>query len=505
MTWALLLLGLAAAVPASLRFLRVAQREHYITGSSMRFAVRWWAGTGLGNLALVLAGIAGLAGSPWWDWLAVFPVAAGALGPLGLGLRGTTAPLRWTGRLRRLAFVTGLLTLIVAAAGAASGRAAVAGAVSAFLMPILVDLALAAATPIEAVLGKRWIEQAGSKLVSIGPRVLAITGSYGKTTTKEYARLLLDSGFQTVVSPASFNNAMGLARTINEHLTPGTEVFVAEMGTYGPGEIAALCSWIPPEVGVITAIGPVHLERFGSLERTLQAKAEIVAGARVAVLNIDDELLAGLADRLAGERRVIRCSAKDSSADVCVREEAGRQEVWIGGAFVTALDPPPAFATNVACAIGAAVALGFDQNSIASSLVRAGRPAHRQTVSQSELGFTIIDDTYNSNPAGAKAGLAMLGELGSGARRVLVTPGMVELGAAQAKANTEMAAHAAGIATDILIVGRTNRRALLRGTAGGAASVIVVDSRSQAVEWVRTHLGLGDVVLYENDLPDHYP
>lgn len=99
----------------------------------------------------------------------------------------------------------------------------------------------------------------------------------------------------------------------------------------------------------------------------------------------------------------------------------------------------------------------------------------------------------------------MLGELGSGARRVLVTPGMVELGAAQAKANTEMAAHAAEIATDILIVGCTNRRALLRGTAGGAASVIVVDSRSQAVEWVRTHLGLGDVVLYENDLPDHYP
>ncbi len=505
MTWALLPLGLAAAIPASLRFLRVAQREHYIAGSSMRFAIRWWADTGLGNLALVLLGVAGLAGSPWWDWLAILPVAAGALGPLGLGLRGTTSPLRWTSRLRRLAFVACLLVLVVAVAGVASGNAAVAGAVSAFLMPLLVDLALAVATPLEASLGKRWIEQAKSKLASIGPRVLAITGSYGKTTTKEYARLLLTGDFQTVVSPASFNNAMGLARTINEHLTPGTQVFVAEMGTYGPGEIAALCSWIPPEVAVITAIGPVHLERFGSLERTLQAKSEIVAEARVAVLNTDDERLAELADRLAGELQVIRCSATDLSADVCVREEAGRQEVWIGGSIVTALDPPLAFATNVACAIGAALAFGFDQNSIGSSLARAGRPAHRQTLSQSEIGFTIIDDTYNSNPAGAAAGLKLLGELGSDSRRVLVTPGMVELGADQVKANAVMAARAAEVATDVLIVGRTNRRALLSGAAGGAASVIVVDSRSQAVEWVRTHLGRGDVVLYENDLPDHYP
>jgi UDP-N-acetylmuramoyl-tripeptide--D-alanyl-D-alanine ligase len=241
------------------------------------------------------------------------------------------------------------------------------------------------------------------------------------------------------------------------------------------------------------------------LDRTLEAKSEILAGASVAVLNIDDEHLAGLADREANQRRVIRCSAIDTSADVCVFDHEGTQEVWTKRALLARIDPPVAFPTNVACAIGAALAMGIEHDSIGAALAGADRPAHRQTLSKSDLGFTIIDDTYNSNPAGASAGLKLLDELGAEARRVLVTPGMVELGSDQPIANAQMAEEAAGIATDVIVVGRTNRQALLSGTAGGRASVMVVDSRQQAVEWVRANLGRGDVVLYENDLPDHYP
>jgi UDP-N-acetylmuramoyl-tripeptide--D-alanyl-D-alanine ligase len=151
------------------------------------------------------------------------------------------------------------------------------------------------------------------------------------------------------------------------------------------------------------------------------------------------------------------------------------------------------------------MAFGVEPESIGAALSGAHRPAHRQTLSESDLGFTIIDDTYNANPAGAAAGLELLGQLGGEGRRVLVTPGMVEMGSTQPAENTEMAAAAAATATHILIVGRTNRRALLKGTEGGGASVIVVDSRTKAVDWVRANLGRGDVVLYENDLPDHYP
>ncbi len=202
---------------------------------------------------------------------------------------------------------------------------------------------------------------------------------------------------------------------------------------------------------------------------------------------------------------MIRCSAVETGVDVCVYSGDAGQEVWVRGERVGIIEPPVAFATNAACAIGAAVAFGVDPVEAGRLLAGADRPAHRQTVAESELGFTIIDDTYNSNPAGAAAGLRLLSELGEAGRRVLVTPGMVELGPEQAAENEKMARDAAGAATDILIVGWTNRRALLAGASGGAASVMVVDSRPEAVAWVRSNLARGDAVLYENDLPDHYP
>ncbi len=121
--------------------------------------------------------------------------------------------------------------------------------------------------------------RAAARLRRVSPTVVAITGSFGKTSTKGYVAHLVAGTRSVVASPASFNNRAGLARAVNEHLADGTEVFVAEMGTYGRGEIAELCSWIRPDVAVITAIGPVHLERFGSEDRVLEAKAEILEDA----------------------------------------------------------------------------------------------------------------------------------------------------------------------------------------------------------------------------------
>jgi UDP-N-acetylmuramoyl-tripeptide--D-alanyl-D-alanine ligase len=120
-------------------------------------------------------------------------------------------------------------------------------------------------------------------------------------------------------------------------------------------------------------------------------------------------------------------------------------------------------------------------------------------------GVTVIDDTFNANPAGAAAALSLLARHGAGGRRVVVTPGMVELGGDQDRENEAFARAAAAVATDVLIVQRTNRAPLQRGAAGGAASVMLVDTREDAVAWVREHLGPGDAVLYENDLPDHFP
>jgi UDP-N-acetylmuramoyl-tripeptide--D-alanyl-D-alanine ligase len=130
---------------------------------------------------------------------------------------------------------------------------------------------------------------------------------------------------------------------------------------------------------------------------------------------------------------------------------------------------------------------------------------HRQSLSTAAAGFTIIDDTFNSNPSGARSALDLLSEIGTGGRTAVITPGMVELGRVQNEENRALAEAAASRVDHVVIVGRTNRNALLEGSANGTASVTVVASREEAVEWARANLGPGDAVLYENDLPDHYP
>jgi len=316
----------------------------------------------------------------------------------------------------------------------------------------------------------------------------------------------------TLASPRSYNNRAGLSRTVNEHLLAGTEVLVAEMGAYGPGEIAALCSWMSPQVAVITAIGPAHLERFKSLERTLAAKAEITSRARVTVLNVDDERLAGLASRLEAEgKRVVRASGSNSSADVAVLAVSGGLELRLAGKLVgvepVAAAERPTATSNVACAVAVALELGLDPKSLLPRLGTLPVPANRLQRYVAGGGFVVLDDTFNSNPAGARLALARLAVEAPDGRRVLVTPGMVELGRTQREENAALGEACAAVASDLVIVGRTNRRALASGAGrgDGRLSVVVVDRLGEAVAWVRERLGPGDAVLYENDLPDHFP
>ena len=496
--WVLLAAGLVAA----LRWLRVGQREHYIAWSVTRFERRWWRSSPL-NAALgsVAAGTA--VAAVWWPWAAL-PAGAGLLAwPLGLGLRGRTAPLAWTPRLRRLAGAVAVPLAGAAGLGLGLGSFTGGAVAAALLAPQAVDLGLAATAPLERRLSKAFVDRAARRLRSAGPTVVAITGSFGKTSTKEYARHLLAGSLHVVASPASFNNRLGLARAINEGLDPGARVLIADMGTYGPGEIAGLCRWIPPEVAVITAVGPVHLERFGSLEAIARAKAEILEGARVAVVNWDDALVRREVEARHG-LRVVRCSAAAADVDVSVLAQGPDLVLRVAGKEAGRLPVGSAFPMNVACAAGIAIALGVPEGRIGERLDGLPRPQHRGVEGRSDSGVLIIDDTYNSNPAGARAAVERLAAAVSG-RRVVVTPGMVELGRLQAQENQALAAFAASRVSDLVVVGRTNRRALLAGARPGSARVSVVARRPEAVAWVGANLADGDGVLYENDLPDHYP
>jgi UDP-N-acetylmuramoyl-tripeptide--D-alanyl-D-alanine ligase len=494
------LLCLLATVVGAPRWLRVAQREHYLPGS-VSWTEQLWLARDRRSALLWVPVVALFA-------LGVFSSDVYYLGaavlaqvpPLGLSHRGRTSKLAWTPRLRRLCVVLGLLVLLVGV-----WSPGLAAATSLFLSP-LVDVALFAVRPVEKRLSRTFLEQARTKVARVRPTVIAITGSYGKTTTKNYLAHLLSESHTTLASPASFNNAMGLSRAVNEGLVPGTEVFVAEMGTYGPGEIRGLCEVFPPDVAVITAIGEVHLQRMRSRERILTAKAEIAEKARTVVLNVDDDLLVGLAETLAAQgKEVIRCSAVDAKADVAIVD--GKVRVR-GAALGAANLPPSVHPLNAACALGAALALGDEPKALVKRLRSLPSVAHRLEPIEQPGGSWILDDTYNSNPVGAAEAVRRAAALAeaSGGRVHVVTPGMVELGSVQAERNEALAraVRDAGAAT-LVVVGLTNAAALRKGAGGASTEVVEVPTREAGVKVVEQKSRAGDVVLFENDLPDHYP
>jgi len=508
-TYAAIFACFVAIALSGLRWLRVAQREHYLPGSCSRFAKRWWFGLGFNTLLAVGIGVNVLlsAVSPFFAFLVAVPVA---VGPFGLKLTGTApGPVAWTRRLRTLAGVWAALNVAVIAVGLLLGFGAFLAAVAAAATPVLVDVALKITRPIEARNAQQFVDSATKKLRSINPTVIAITGSYGKTGTKGYVAHLVEASRTVLPTPASFNNSAGLARAINENLAPGTEVFVAEMGTYGPGEIADLCSWVRPSIAAITAIGPVHLERMKDEATIAKAKAEIFTTAETCVLNVDSEHLAPLVDELRAQgKKVIRCASLDATADVQVADEGDERIVRIGGVELTRLAPTDANPTNVAVAIALAREVGVPDDVIARRLGDLPTASNRRSIATGSTGATFIDDTYNSNPAGAAAALVTLQHQATAtnaARVALVTPGMVELGERQFEENRKFAAAASEVCTDIVIIGATNRKALVAGAHEGRARVVLVDDRPGATAWVKENTNAGDVVLFENDLPDHFP
>jgi UDP-N-acetylmuramoyl-tripeptide--D-alanyl-D-alanine ligase len=519
LTIAVMAAAVAAAGLSGLRWLRVAQREHYQAGSTLRFARRWWLRSPNIGPAIVVLIVS--AGSPWQPWLALPLLVAVGGGPVGLGLHGRTSKLAWTRRLKVLAATAGSIDILVVGLSAAAGLkpAALTAAAAAAATPAVMDLALLITSPFERRAADRHVRKARDRLAMLGPKVVAVTGSFGKTTTKGYIAHLLAGNLVVVPSPASFNNRAGLARAINERLGPGTEVFIAEMGTYGLGEIAEMCSWVRPDVAVITAIGPVHLERMGDEARIAQAKSEILEPAGAVVLNVDHPLLAALADRAElGGKKVWRCSQRDLSADVVVTpDEQGDQVLVIAETPIATLragSASPSGAalsaspTNVACAVAVALQMGISVREITERVETLPVAPNRRAVGSTLNGATVIDDTYNANPAGVSAALDLAVRLSKPDHRlVVVTPGMVELGPAQGAENRRFGRSASEVATEIVIVGKTNRASLQTGAGqpGGRAKVILVADREAAAGWVGSNLGPGDVVLYANDLPDHFP
>jgi len=507
-------LGVFAGYGAQmLRWLRVLQREHYEPAAALRFWLRWTRprpreGRRASSIALVLwvAFPLSLLVALVTHRVAVFVVSSvlyGVFCPWGLSLKGRTGALRWTRRVRTLSVVAVMISLIVALVGLLWHQGLSTGALALWIVPLTLALAAWLVSPWESRLAGRFVNQASARLTRVRPTVVAITGSYGKTSTKNHLADILGGDGGVVATPKSYNNRAGLSRAVNENLADGTRVFVAEMGTYGPGEIRDLCRWCTPDVAVITAIGPVHLERMKSLDVIEEAKFEITERARTVVVNIDDPRLGRWPARLGARVRVRTAGSSSPAADVRVAPLEGRWHVWLDGEDVAQMDPIPGVQpTNVACAVAAALEVGAVPTELTRRLARIQAVANRATVTTASSGVVVVDDTFNANPASAAASLELLSALAVPGRRVIVTPGLIELGGEQSARNEELARDASRRGVELVVVGRTNLAALSRGYGARVRQFRV---RDDAVAWVRGTLGAGDAVLYLNDLPDQYP
>jgi UDP-N-acetylmuramoyl-tripeptide--D-alanyl-D-alanine ligase len=360
------------------------------------------------------------------------------------------------------------------------------------------------ADPVEAL--GRLASGVHARLVAAGLLTLGITGSSGKTSTKDLLGQVLAAAGPTVSPPGSYNNDIGLPLTVLA-ADEETRFLVLEMGARGPGHIARLCRVARPRIGVVLNVGSAHLGEFGSPEGIAAAKGELVealAEDGTAVLNADDPRVIGMAPRTVA--RVLRTGrAEDAdvrAVDVTLDESARARFTLVAGGerHPVALQVVGEHqVANALSAAGAALAAGMAPAQVAAALSAAGtRSRWRMEVARRSDGVTVVNDAYNANPESMRAALAALAGL-SGTRRVAVLGGMAELGPDAAAQHERLGRDAAAAGIDLIVavgpdaVGITDGAAAA-GRRAGEESVHVPD-RASARELLSKVLRPGDVVL----------
>jgi UDP-N-acetylmuramoyl-tripeptide--D-alanyl-D-alanine ligase len=481
--------------------------------------------------------------------------------------RPAVKPLAFTGRAKRLFATTlappallSVAAIVVAFAGLSTAALATLLGLGLLILaaaPWTLVGANLALRPVQGAINRRYVRRAKRSLREWDPLVVGITGSYGKTTTKFCVGSVLTADRPTLVTPESYNSYLGVIRTINEHLTQVHRAFVVEMGMFRRGDISELCELVHPTVGVITAIGPMHLERLGSIEAIAAAKGELLDALPEQghfVTNGDDPHCLELAARAklpvtlfgieparparvtdisgpAGEASAVaEASDRDGIAQRTTQSPKNRPDVQVLARDIHLTDGHTKFnlqlegpdsplipvsagllgrhnVSNLLAAAAVGHVLGIDGLRIAEGLSRVEAPAHRlQPIHNRRAGVVVIDDAYNSNPDGAASALEVLSEHPA-SRRLLVTPGMVELGDLEAKLNRSFGEHAAHVCDLVILVGPARTVPIREGlaTAGmDAESVHVVRDIAEATTLLGRLTRAGDVVLFENDLPDTY-
>ena len=425
-------------------------------------------------------------------------------------------PLVYTMRVKRL-FVTNIIlfaiiaTLAVLFAG--TWAMAIIGA-ALVLSNLIMLLANIVNTPIEKAINRHYYNDAKRIIESNkGLIVIGVTGSFGKTSTKNYLAGVLAEKYNVLVTPGNFNTLLGVIRTIREHLRPYHQVFIVEMGAKQTNDIKEICDLVHPTIGIVTAVGEMHLETFKTIENIQNTKFELINSLPadgLGVINNDSQYISSY-NGITSPCKLIRY-AVDGNGDykaTDVRYGANGVSFTLnGGEQFNSRLLGAGNLLNILAATAVADHLGVPVNKQKNAIARLQPVEHRLSMKVSN-GITVLDDAYNSNPQGAKMALGVLKgfTVGEGNKRIVITPGFVEMGTRQAQANKELGRTIAQSCDYAIVVNATNRDAIKSGIDDGGLpqeKYFLADSLNHAHAHLAQILKAGDVVLYENDLPDNF-
>lgn len=370
------------------------------------------------------------------------------------------------------------------------------------LLPVLLILLIMLANCIAKIYeiphNKKFIKRAKAKLISSDIKVIGITGSYGKTSTKFILNSLLSKKYRVLTTPRSHNTPIGIALAVNSAELENYDIFIAEMGARHVGDIAELCEICPPDISLITGVCGQHLETFGTFANIVKAKGEILSYTKDKAVIADDcfDLFAEYpcAKSRCGCVTDIDATCEGTEFTLTLGGRSKRVKTKLLGAHS---------AHNIALAAQVAFLAGMGLDEIADAVGGIDYIEHRLQLIKSN-GVNVLDDGYNSNVKGARAALEVLRSFKG--RKIAVTPGLVELGVLEEKENYELGKCLVGLDL-VILVGDTLITPVKRGyaEAGGDASRLRIrptlkDAQDEIAKFIQPE----DTVLFLNDLPDIY-
>lgn len=379
-------------------------------------------------------------------------------------------------------------------------------------IPVVLFLAYIINEPIEYLIRKYYIVRAVNTLNRTSIIKIGITGSFAKTSVKEILKTILSQKYRVLATPSSFNTPLGIARTV-KNLDSTHDVFIAEMGARQKGDIKELARLVNPKYGVITGVNHQHLESFGSIENTIDTKYELfenLSSDGVGIFSSDNQNSKMLYERFAGEKYLAGADGEGAlvyAKNILIDERGTTFTLIVDGEEIecsTVLLGTHSV-RNICLASAVAYKMGLTAKEIASGIDKIRSIGHRLELVPNNKNIVIIDDSYSANEEGVKSAMEVLDNFKG--RKIVLTPGLVELGKVENVVNYEFGKTLAKHADYVIVVGKHNAEMIIKGLIEGGMEkekITFAKNLNKGNAVLNEMLMEGDVVLFENDLPDNY-